>query len=94
MDQNGLEYPADHWGTDHYLNNLQHGGVGPWRTNINSSPLKPNPVYPKDSPAWRNIEANLSAIRHFRGALQDSVAKAFADLGTKYGYRMPLEIRS
>jgi len=48
---------------------------------------------PKDSPAWRNIEANLSAIRHFRGALQDSVAKAFADLGTKYGYRMPLEIR-
>ena len=29
MDQNGIEYPARHFGTEHYLNNIVGGGVGP-----------------------------------------------------------------
>ncbi len=37
-DQNGINYPALHWGTDHYLNDLVNGGVGPWFNNINATP--------------------------------------------------------
>src|SRR6266540_1067163 len=43
MDQNGIEYPARHFGTEHYLNNIVGGGVGPWYTNINAIPLE-NPL--------------------------------------------------
>jgi hypothetical protein len=89
MDQNGIEYPAYHWGTDHYLNDLAGGGVGPWRTNINASPLSPNSVY--HGRAWRNIAANLAAVKHFRAALQQSVTEAFHVLGARYGYHVPLE---
>ncbi|HEY9472333.1 MAG TPA: PKD domain-containing protein [Mycobacteriales bacterium] len=89
MDQNGLEYPALHWGTDHYLNDLRDGGVGPWFTNINASPLAPNSVY--HDGAWRNIEANLPAIKEFRSALADSVTEAFGVLGTKYHFTVPME---
>ena len=28
-DQNGIDYPALHWGTDHYLNDLVNGGRRP-----------------------------------------------------------------
>ena len=89
MDQNGMEYPAYHWGTDHYLNNLTGGGVGPWYTNINASPLSPNDIY--NGQAWQNIEANMPAIQHFRTALQAEVSRAFQVLGAKYHYRVPLE---
>lgn len=89
MDQNGIEYPAYHWGTDHYTNNLTGGGVGPWRTNINASPLSENNIY--KGQAWQNIQANMPAIKHFRAALQDSVSQAFSTLGAKYHYRVPLE---
>lgn len=91
MDQNGMEYPAYHWGTDHYLNNLTGGGVGPWYTNINASPLKPNPIYPPGSAAWKAIQANLPAIKTFRTNLESSVMQAFSVLGAKYHHRLPLE---
>jgi hypothetical protein len=91
MDQNGMEYPAYHWGTDHYLNNLRGGGVGPWYTNINASPLHPNAVYPANSQAWKNIKANLPAVKRFRSALSDSVREAFRVLGAEYDHRVPLE---
>jgi PKD domain-containing protein/peptidase M28-like protein len=89
MDQNGLEYPALHWGTDHYFNDLRNGGVGPWFTNINASPLEPNDVYNGDD--FKNIEANLPAIKAFRAALNDSVTEAFQTLGRKYGFQVPME---
>ena len=89
MDQNGLEYPALHWGTDHYFNNLKAGGVGPWFTNINASPLEANNIYSGDD--WKNIEANLPAIKAFRAALGDSVTEAFHTLGQKYGFQVPME---
>ena len=38
-DQDGINYPALHWGTDHYLNDLVNGGVGPWFNNINATPI-------------------------------------------------------
>lgn len=89
MDQNGLEYPALHWGTDHYFNDLRNGGVGPWFTNINASPLEPNAIYNGDD--FKNIEANMPAIKAFRSALQDSVTQAFQTLGAKYGFQVPME---
>ena len=89
MDQNGLEYPAFHFGTTYYLNNLVKGGVGPWRTNINASPLHKNAIY--RGQAWQRIKANLPAIKRFRAALQRAVTEAFTVLGRKYHFRVPLE---
>jgi hypothetical protein len=93
MDMNGLEYPAYHWGTEFYLNDLQNGGVGPWFTNIAATPLAPNAVYPDRGPGspWANIAANLPAVRAFRGALESAVTSAFQTLGQKYDFSVPLE---
>ena len=93
MDMNGLEYPAFHWGTQHYLNNIAGGGVGPWFTNIAASPLAPNGVYPDNGAGspWQNIAANLTAVQAFRASLQAAVTQAFGVLGRKYGFSVPLE---
>jgi hypothetical protein len=91
MDQNGLEYPAYHWGTQHYLNDIVGGTVGPWYTNINAIPLVPNGQYPQTSAAWARIQANMPAAQAFRDATSDSVAQAFQVLGQKYNFSMPLE---
>jgi hypothetical protein len=91
MDQNGMEYPAYHWGTQHYLNNIVGGGVGPWYTNINATPLAANNIYPATSAAWARIQANFPAEIAFRGAIADSVTQAFSTLGAKYNFSMPLE---
>src|SRR4051812_33652927 len=91
MDQNGLEYPAYHWGTQHYLNNIVGGGVGPWYTNINATPKAPNNIYPATSAAWARIQANFPAELAFRDATADSVAQAFQVLGQKYNFSIPLE---
>ena len=88
MDQNGLEYPAYHFGTQHYTSNPT-GTTGPWRTNINASPLKENSIYTGDD--WKRIQANLPAIERFRAALDDSVKQAFAVLGARHGFKIPLE---
>lgn len=89
MDQNGMEYPAFHFGTDHYLNDLVNGGVGPWFTNINASPLAQNNIY--SGQAWQSIQANMPAILAFRQALQDAVTRAFQVLGDEHGHQVPLE---
>jgi hypothetical protein len=93
MDQNGMEYPAFHWGTDHYLNNIVGGGVGPWYTNINAVPLAANPIYPDNGPGspWQKIQANLPAVNAFRDAVHASVTDAFQVLGSKYNFSVPLE---
>jgi hypothetical protein len=89
MDQNGLEYPAFHFGTDHYLNNLVDGGVGPWYTNINASPLQPNAIY--NGADFARIQANLPAISDFRQRLQAAVTEAFRVLGDRHDHSVPLE---
>jgi len=89
MDQNGIEYPAFHFGTDHYLNDLVNGGVGPWFTNINASPLAQNSIY--TGQAWQNIQANMPAILAFRQALTDAVTQAFQVLGDRHDHQVPLE---
>jgi hypothetical protein len=91
MDQNGIEYPAYHWGTEHYLNNIAGGGVGPWYTNINAVPLSPNNVYPATSAGWARIEHNMPAETAFRAAVGNAVQQTFQVLGQKYDYSITLE---
>jgi hypothetical protein len=91
MDQNGIEYPAYHFGTQHYLNNIVGGGVGAWYTNINAVPLytTPNNLYPADAIA--RIQRNIANVTAFRNATADAVSQAFQVLGQKYNFSMPLE---
>ncbi len=91
MDQNGIEYPARHFGTEHYLNNIVGGGVGPWYTNINAIPLYTTPNNLYDATAIQRIQHNLVAAQAFRDAVAQAVREAFQTLGQKYGFRMPLE---
>ncbi|OLE26449.1 MAG: hypothetical protein AUG44_12945 [Actinobacteria bacterium 13_1_20CM_3_71_11] len=91
MDQNGIEYPARHFGTEHYLNNIVGGGVAPWYTNINAIPLYTTPNNLYDAIAIQRIQHNLAAAQAFRDAVAQAVREAFAILGQKYGFRMPLE---
>jgi hypothetical protein len=90
MDQNGLEYPAYHFGTQHYTNNPT-GGTGPWHTNINASPLKKPPTDVYSDADWARIQANMPAIQHFRAVLDDSVHEAFSVLGAQHHNQITLE---
>jgi hypothetical protein len=91
MDQNGMEYPAYHFGTQNYLNDIVGGTVGPWYTNINSVPLftTPTSLYPQAAIA--RIQHNLENVKAFRDATAAAVAEAFKVLGQKYNFSMPLE---
>jgi hypothetical protein len=91
MDQNGIEYPARHFGTEHYLNNIVGGGVGPWYTNINAIPLYTTPNNLYDATAIQRIQHNLANAQAFRDATAAAVSEAFQVLGQKYGFSMPLE---
>ncbi|HZC71319.1 MAG TPA: PKD domain-containing protein, partial [Jatrophihabitans sp.] len=91
MDQNGIEYPARHFGTEHYLNNIVGGGVGPWYTNINAVPLYTTPNNLYDATAIARIQNNLANVQAFRQATADAVSDAFQVLGQKYNFSMPLE---
>ncbi|HEY3008531.1 MAG TPA: PKD domain-containing protein [Micromonosporaceae bacterium] len=91
MDQNGIEYPARHFGTEHYLNNIVGGGVGPWYTNINAIPLYTTPNNLYDATAIQRIQHNLAAAQAFRDATASAVSDAFQVLGQKYNFSLPLE---
>jgi hypothetical protein len=91
MDQNGIEYPARHFGTEHYLNDIVGGGVGPWYTNINAIPLYTTPNNLYDATAIQRIQHNLAAAQAFRDATADAVSEAFQVLGQKYSFSLPLE---
>jgi hypothetical protein len=91
MDQNGIEYPARHFGTDHYLNDIVGGGVGPWYTNINAVPLYTTPNNLYNATAIQRIQHNLANVLAFRDATATAVSDAFAVLGQKYNFSMPLE---
>ena len=87
MDQNGLEYPAYPQGTT-----TSTWTPGPWYTNINASPIKDFSIYgPNASTPSPGIAANMPAILHFRAALDAEVHQAFANLGAKYGFSLPLD---
>ncbi|MEA2472032.1 MAG: bacterial leucyl aminopeptidase [Thermoleophilaceae bacterium] len=90
MDQNGLEYPAYHFGTQHFTSNPT-GTTGPWQTNINASPLKKPPTSVYTDQDWARIQANMPAIQHFRQVLDDSVHEAFSVLGAKHHNQITLE---
>lgn len=91
MDQNGIEYPAYHFGTQHYLNDIVGGTVGPWYTNINAVPLYTTPNYLYPASAIARIQHNLKNVQAFRDATAAAVAEAFQVLGQKYNFSMPLE---
>jgi hypothetical protein len=91
MDQNGIEYPARHFGTDHYLNDIVGGGVGPWYTNINAVPLYTTPNNLYNATAIQRIQHNLTAVQQFRDLTAAAVSDAFGVLGQKYDFSMPLE---
>ncbi|MGZ4318548.1 MAG: PKD domain-containing protein [Gaiellaceae bacterium] len=90
-DQDGLNYPAPKWGTDHYLNDLVNGGIGPWFNNINATPVSaaPNSIY--GAVGIQRLQHNLPAVTAFRQASADAVTKALQDLGQKYNFSIPLE---
>jgi hypothetical protein len=87
MDQNGFEYPAYPLGRTNTTWN-----PGPWYTNINASPIKDFSLSDyNDGHGGPNaaIAANMPAIEQFRADLAGSVSQAFADLGAKYGFKVP-----
>ena len=89
-DQNGINYPALHWGTDHYLNDLVNGGVGPWFNNINATPTTfPDSTYTTAGNA--RLQANLANVQAFRSNVESAVTNAIHDLGEKYNYSIPIE---
>ncbi len=89
-DQNGINYPALHWGTDHYLNDLVNGGVGPWFNNINATPTtNTGTIY--SAAGFARLQANLANVTAFRTNVASAVTNAIHDLGEKYNYSIPVE---
>ncbi|WP_028067666.1 PKD domain-containing protein [Solirubrobacter soli] len=88
-DQNGINYPALHWGTDHYLNDLINGGVGPWFNNINATPVtNTGAIY--STAGFARLQANLANVTAFRTNVESAVTNAIHDLGEKYNYSIPV----
>jgi PKD domain len=89
-DQNGINYPALHWGTDHYLNDLINGGVGPWFNNINATPVtNTGAIY--SAAGFSRLQANLGNVTAFRTNVESAVTRAIHDLGEKYNYSIPVD---
>jgi hypothetical protein len=81
MNANGASYPAYHFGTQYYWNNVAAGGVGPWHTFITDTPSAANSLYPdKDG----SIAANSAAISAFDADLKAAVTAGFAQQSGKY----------
>ena len=81
MNANGASYPAYHFGTQYYWNNVAAGGVGPWHTFVTDTPSAANSLYPDTS---GSIAANSAAISAFHNDLQDAVSAGFAQQSSKY----------
>lgn len=81
MNANGASYPAYHFGTQYYWNNVASGGVGPWHTFVTDTPSAANALYPDGD---GKIAANSAAISTFHTDLQDAVTAGFAQQSTKY----------
>src|SRR3954468_7182268 len=85
-DQNGINYPALHWGMDHYLNDLVNGGVGPWFNNINATPVSSaaNSVY--GATGVQRLQHKLANVQAFRANVENAVTNSIHDLGVKYNF--------
>jgi hypothetical protein len=81
MNANGASYPAYHFGTQYYWNNVAAGGVGPWHTFVTDTPSAPNSLYPDSSGA---IAGNSGAITAFDADLKAAVTAGFAAQSDKY----------
>jgi PKD domain len=81
MNANGASYPAYHFGTQYYWNNVAQGGVGPWHTFITDTPSAANTLYPD---ANGSIASNSAAITAFDSDLKDAVTAGFAQQSAKY----------
>jgi hypothetical protein len=81
MNANGASYPAYHFGTQYYWNNVAEGGVGPWHTFVTDTPSAPNSLYPDKG---GKIDANSAAIAAFDADLKAAVTAGFAQQSTKY----------
>jgi hypothetical protein len=89
-DQDGINYPALHWGTDHYLNDLVNGGVGPWFNNINATPTTNTGVIYSQA-GFARLATNVANVTAFRTNVESAVTNAIHDLGEKYNYSIPVE---
>jgi hypothetical protein len=87
MDSLGLDYPAYHWGTQFYLNNVTGGGVPPWFTFIKATPAGANAAFPDAAP----LTANAAAINQLHSDLQAAVSAGFDQQGAKYAFASPAE---
>ena len=81
MNANGASYPAYHFGTQYYWNNVATGGVGPWHTFITDTPSAPNSLYPDTGGA---IAGNSAAISAFDADLKAAVTAGFSQQSGKY----------
>src|SRR5689334_18633377 len=81
MNANGASYPAYHFGTQYYWNNVAAGGVGPWHTFVTDTPSAANQLYPDTN---GTIAANTAAIAAFDQDLKDAVSAGFAQQSAKY----------
>src|SRR4051812_14113207 len=81
MNANGASYPAYHFGTQYYWNNVAAGGVGPWHTFVTDTPTAPNSLYPDATGA---IAANSAASAAFHTDLQNAVTAGFTQQSAKY----------
>ncbi len=81
MNANGASYPAYHFGTQYYWNNVATGGVGPWHTFITDTPSAPNQLYPDTN---GSIAANSAAATAFDSDLKAAVTAGFAQQSAKY----------
>src|SRR3954447_19066598 len=79
MNANGASYPAYHFGTQYYWNNVANGGVRPRHTFITDTPSAPHALY-----STPNIAANSAAISAFDSDLKDAVTAGFAQQSAKY----------
>jgi PKD domain len=81
MNANGASYPAYHFGTQYYWNNVANGGVGPWHTFVTDTPSAANSLYPDTA---GNIGGNSAAITAFDGDLKNAITAGFAQQSAKY----------
>lgn len=85
VDQNGIEYPARHFGTP------DKPGQGPWFTNINETPESDYSFYNEHGKPYPRLVSNHSAIARFHQATHSDILATFDELGRMYKNKpMPL----
>ena len=85
VDQNGIEYPARHFGTP------DKPGQGAWFTNINETPQSDYSFYNQNGHPYPRLVSNHPAIAAFHGETSGDIGATFDELGKMYANQpMPL----